>query len=214
MSNILKVWTPEAQQKLLDAIEERLTFYADEVKPGQRKRKDAADLFWRGKMLTAAGRRGGGETIYVPCLGNFAWDLWDLGRCLAAAKECRATVVALNTGLRIPPGADDATMKQAREDFAADKRRGAVQPGRLGREIATEQRLADTRRRIKLIEPDWGNPKYSQAELLERAGSTTKRGNFRPMSWKTARLFLPNRQRLLKQKENSAKARNRRIRDE
>lgn len=193
MSNILKVWTSEAQQRLVDTVRVRLTLYADEVKPGQRKRKDPDALFWRGKMLAAAARRGAGGTIYVPCLGNFAWDLWDLGRCLAAAKDSGTTVLALNTGHRIPPDADDATMRQAREDFAADKRRGAARPGRAGYEVTAELKRADTLRRIELIRKDWGDLKFTQEELLLRAGRKTSRGHIQPMAWKTARQHLNTR---------------------
>lgn len=209
-SNILKAWTPEAQQSLLDGVEEELTIYEDQVRPGQRKRKAVDALVQRADMLRPTKRRRGDEVIYVPCLGNFAWDLWDLARCFAAAKEREATIVALNTDLRIPPDASEAVMKQAREDFQADKRRGAVQPGRVGWEIAQEQRLADTERRINLIREDWGNPDFKLEDLLLRAGRTTKRGHVQPMAYVTAKQHLGVRSHIFKVKAGQARARARR----
>ena len=193
LSNILKVWTLEAQRELLDTVGEKLIEYRDELKPGQRKRKDVEALFWRSKMLAATGRRTPGETIYFACWGMLAWNLMDLGRCFAAAKSRGATLVALNTGLRIGPDAGAVEIAQAQKDFTLDKRRGAVQPGRSGYEITAELKKADTLRRINLIRQDWGNPEFTQAELLLRAGRRTKRGHLQPMAWKTAREHLNTR---------------------
>lgn len=207
MSNILKVWTWEAQQKLLDSLDGEPTVYRDELKPGQRKRKDVEALYWRGKLLAGTGRRTRDEVIYVSCWGNFAFTVHDLGRCFAAAKARGATLVALNTGLRIGPDAGAVEISQAMEDFSADKRRGAVQPGRAGWEITAEQKLADTLRRIELIRPDWGNPDFGMAELLLRAGRTTKRGHVQPMAYVTAKQHLGVRSHILKVKAGQARAR-------
>lgn len=193
LSNILKVWTWEAQRELLDAAGKAKAEYQDELRPGERKRKDAAALYWRGKMMAQTGRQSRDETIRFACWGLLAFDLRDLGRCLAAAKARGATLVALNTGLKIGPDAGADEIAQAQEDFVADKRRGAVQPGRAGWEVTAEQKLADTKRRVKLIEKDWGNPKFTLQELLHRAGRKTKRGHWQPMAWKTAREHLPTR---------------------
>lgn len=193
LSNILKVWSWEAQRELLDAVGENLIEYQDDLKPGQRKHKNPDVLYWRGKMLAATGRRTKDETIYFACWGLLAWDLLDLGRCFAAAKTRGATLVALNTGLRIGPDAGAVEIAQAQKDFALDKRRGAVQPGRAGYEVTAELKKADTLRRIELIRKDWGDPKFTQAELLLRAGRKTARGHIQPMAWKTAREHLNTR---------------------
>lgn len=193
LSNILKVWTLEAQHELLDTVGEKLTEYVDELKPGQRKRKDVEALFWRGKMLAPTSRRTKGETIYFACWGMLAWNPVDLGNCLAAARVRGATLVALNTGLRIGPDAGAVEIAQAQKDFALDKRRGAVQPGRAGWEVTAELKKADTLRRVELIRKDWGDPKFTQAELLLRAGRKTARGHIQPMAWKTAREHLNTR---------------------
>ena len=206
ISNILKVWTIEAQQKLLDGIGKKLTVYQDELRPGQRKRKDVAALEERAAMLAKTGRRSRDEVIYVACLGLLAWDQRDLVNCLAAAAERGASVFALNTGSLITPDAGAAEFAAILADFSADKRRGAVQPGRAGHEIAREQRLADTARRIDLIREDWGNPAFSLGELLERAGRKTKRGHIQPMAYMTARRALGVRAQILKMKAGRAKA--------
>jgi hypothetical protein len=206
MSNILKVWTPEAQQKLLDGVGKKLTTYRDELRPGQRKRKDVAALMERAAMLAPTGRRSRDEVIYVACLGLLAWDQRDLVHCLAAAAERGASVFALNTGAMIPPDVGAAEIAAAQDDFVADKRRGAVQPGRAGHEIAREQRLADTARRINLIREDWGNAAFTLGELLERAGRETKRGHIQPMAYVTARRALGVRAQILKQKAGRARA--------
>lgn len=193
LSNILKVWTWEAQRELLATVEGRLVEYRDDLKPGQRKRKDPDALFWRSKMLAATGRQTRGRTVYFACWGLLAFNARDLGRCLADAKARGATLVALNTGLRIGPDAGAAEIAQALDDLAADKRRGAVQPGRAGWKVTAELKKADTLRRVELIRKDWGNPKFTQEELLMRAGRKTARGHIQPMAWKTAREHLNTR---------------------
>ena len=193
LSNILKVWSWEGQRELLDTVDEKLIEYLDDLRPGQRKRKDVEALFWRNKMLAATGRRTKDETIYFACWGMLAWNLLDLGQCFAAAKARGSTLVALNTGLRIGPDAGAVEIARAQKDFAADKRRGAVQPGRAGYEVTAELKKADTLRRIELIRKDWGNPKFTQQELLLRAGRKTARGHIQPMAWKTARQHLNTR---------------------
>lgn len=189
---------------------EKLTVYGDVLRPGERKRKSVEALSERAALLRPTGRRSRGETIYVACLGLLAWDLRDLQRCLAAAQARGATIVALNTGRRIGPDAGAKEIGEAQDDFAADKRRGAVRPGRLGREIATEQRLADTARRLDLIREDWGNPAFSLETLLLRAGRTTKRGAVQPMAYITARRALGVRTHIFKIKKGRAAAKARR----
>jgi len=108
----------------------------------------------------------------------------------------------------VPARADIAA---AQDDFSADKRRGAVRPGRLGREIATEQRLADTAQRIDLIRTDWGNRDFSLQELLTRAGRKTKRGHVQPMAYVTARKALGVRAHIIKIKAGRDRARIRRM---
>lgn len=205
MSNILRVWTAEAQETLL-AQAGAVTIYRDELKARARRARDASALTERTAMLRPTGRRSRDETIYVACLGVLAMDLRDLGRCFAASQARGATIVALNTGRRIGPDARAKEIAAAQEDFAADKRRGAVSPGRRGYEAAKELRDADTKRRIDLIREDWGNPRFSTLSLLARAGRTLKSGAVQPMAWVTARKFLPDRRRLFKQKRGIEKA--------
>jgi hypothetical protein len=207
ISNILKVWSPETQQELLDGVGERLTIYQDELRPGERKRKAADAMVQRDAMFRPTGRRNREETVYVACLGLLAWDLRDLQRCLRAAQARGATIVALNTGRRIAPDAGAKETDEAQDDFTADKRRGAVRPGRLGHEIAREQRLADTARRLDLIREDWGNPAFNRDELLMRAGRKTKRGHIQPMAYITARTALGVRSQIFKMKAGRERAR-------
>ena len=109
--------------------------------------------------------------------------------------------------LQLPDQFDHIQIGEAQDDFSADKRRGASRPGRLGREIATEQRLADTARRIDLIRKDWGNPAVPLGDLLLRAGRTTKRGAVQPMAYVTARKALGVRSHIFKVKAGQARAR-------
>ncbi len=211
ISNILKVWTPAAQQELLDSVGEKLTVYQDDLRPGQRKHKDPAALAQRADMLRPTSRRNRDETIYVAALGLLAWDLRDFGRCLAATQARGSTIVALNTGRRIGPDAGAKEISEAQEDFTGDKRRGAVRPGRLGYEIAQEQRLADTARRIDLIRQDWGNPAIALDDLLMRAARTTKRGALQPMAYTTARKALGVRAHIFKVKAGQARARDKKM---
>lgn len=191
MSNILRVWPAEEQERLFAKLPDKPRIYRDELKPSARKLRSVEAMVERALLLRPTTPRA--ETIYVACLGLLAWDLRDLGKCFAAAKARRATVVALNTGLSIGPDAGAVELAQAQDDFTKDKRRGAVQPGRAGYEVTAELKKADTLRRVELIRNDWGDPKFTQEELLLRAGRKTARGHIQPMAWKTARQHLNTR---------------------
>ena len=142
--------------------------YVDELGPAARRRKDTAALKQRAVLLRPTSRAAG-ETIKVLGLPVLARGTLDLVDVLAKAAARNATILVMDTGLTLAPGADAATVHQA----AADLEKAWRSPGLgKGRELAGERKIADTMRRIELIRADWPKPdaEFTTPELLLRAG--------------------------------------------
>lgn len=167
--------------------------YQDDLKPRALKAHSPLDLKERAELLRKTARRRNDETIYVASLGVLAWVAEDFMACLGAAGARHATVIALDTGRKIPPTASAAELAEALSEFLASRRRHQTSGGRLaGVEASRAIRMAETKQRAALIEVDWHGVDVPTADLLLRAGKE-RRGRVVPMAWATAVRLLGRR---------------------
>ena len=172
--------------------------YEDVLRPKQLKGRSTDSLVERANLLQPTSRKTT-ETILVASPPCFAWDVRDFsGALAAAAKNRRATVIFLDTGLEVPPDAGVAVVHQAIEAFDKARRRAQTEPGRIKGWIkAVENRKADTNRRLNLIRIDWKLRQHTTQELLQRAGKDGK-----PMARNTAIHHLGDRKKEQKKWED------------
>jgi len=199
LSNVVRIWPIEKQEALLAEHipnwPNDVAVYRDEVKPEARRSHSDEALKERASMLRRTSRRHGTEAIYVASFCVLAWTPEDWMKCMAAAAERGAAIIALDTGTTVPPTADAKQMAEAFSEFLAGRRRAQTGEGRkVGALISAAARLADTKRRVALIEEDWKGRAFSTEELLLRAGRTPKgRRQVVPMAYNTAVLHLGKR---------------------
>jgi hypothetical protein len=197
LSNIVRIWPVDEQERVHAAGTPgwpNVAIYRDEVKPAWRRAHSAEALIQRGFMLRKTSRRGGAERIYVAALCVMAWSSEDWMHCMAALDARNATVIALDTGREIPPGATQAQRAEAFSEFLAGRRRAQTGESRkVGAKISAERKKADSARRADLIRADWPLRIVSTKDLLLRAGTTRKGGGRErivPMAYSIAKRHL------------------------
>jgi hypothetical protein len=200
LSNIARTWPIAAQEALLAKAAPgwpNVPTYRDILLPAKRRGQSREAMTERASMLRATSRRPQDEVIYVASLAVLAWDAGDFGSCLAAAAKRQATIVALDTGRRVPPhvGADD--WAEATKEFLAKRRSSEAGGGRkVGAEASKKVRMEDAQQRADSIRPDWTRNDIPTGELLLRAGKRRKIGGKSvvvPMAYATAVRYLGHR---------------------
>lgn len=187
ISNISKTWPLERQAAVLTG---KGVLYKDVLRKAKLADYSPDMLEQRGHMLRQTTRTEP-ETIYVASLVCLALTLPDLCDVLAAASQRPATVIALDTGLEIPPSDNFDLFGKVAQVFQLAKRRGAMIEGQTKGWIkAVENRNADTKQRLALIVDDWKRGDHKTAELLVRAGRGGK-----PMARNTAYHHLGDRKK-------------------
>lgn len=146
-------------------------------------------------MLRPTRRAATDEVIYLASLAVLAWDATDFMDCLVAAGRRHATVVALDTGRRIPPDASREELAEAQREFLARRRSADAGGGqKVGAAASTKARLEDAARRIALIADEWNRDDVPTPELLLKAGrKPSGRRDVTPMAYQTAAKYLGHR---------------------
>lgn len=200
LSNVVRIWPLDKQEAMLaeniPGWPHDVAVYRDEVKPKARRSHSDEALKERATMLRRTSRRGdGSEAIYVASFCVLAWTPEDWMRCMAAAAQRGAAVIALDTGTILQPTAGAQERADAFSEFLAGRRRAQTGEGRkVGALISAAARLADTKTRVALIADDWKRREFSTEALLLRAGRTPKgRRQIVPMAYNTAVLHLGKR---------------------
>lgn len=175
-------WPLEAQEKALrDAgICDPGQLYRDDLRPGRAKKPSHILPEWlaqRATMLRPTRHRIG-ETIHVATLLALAVSEADLIAVLAAAEARQATVVALDSGVRITPDSGRAGAKAALDAWQRAKREAQTRPGRrLGNQAAAEKRRRRTLDRLPAARPLWRDTKPDRLtvqQIAEQVGLSGK----------------------------------------
>jgi hypothetical protein len=90
--------------------------------------------------------------------------------CVAAASARGATIIALDTGRRIPPDATPSEIAEAAKEFVSKRR--ASKGGQLGYLVSAEKRSAENEAAAMTIKDRWELPTkdYPTDPLLAEAG--------------------------------------------
>ena len=201
LSNICPAWTIEAQEEALaKAVPDwpkGVRVYRDILGPSARKAHSTEALVQRASALRSTGRKGASETLWMADLSVFDWSPKGFMSGLAEAAARNMTVVAVDTGRRIAPDAGAVELSAALDEFKRGRDRRPGGGGRMvGATASKVARLADTLRRVALIEPDWAKPneEISTESLLLRAGRKPHgRRDVIPMAYATAAKYLDHR---------------------
>lgn len=174
-------WSEQEQEAALKAADvfDAEQLYRDEIAPTHAKKPSHIRPEWleQRAVLLKPTRRRGGETIYVASLLVFGVNEADLIAALAAAEARQATVIALDSGLTIPPGAGMAGSQQALEDWQRGRKHAQTKPGRqAGNRAAAERRRRETMRKLTVARPLWGLPtaEISSEEIARRSELSVK----------------------------------------
>lgn len=197
ISNLSEHWTlPKQEAALAAALPPGSPIYCDRLSTARRKARVPADLIQRASMLRRTKREPAGETIYVASLAVLAWTADDLSSVLAAISARHATLVALDTGLTIPPDAPMAVVAGAMQQFARGRRRVQTELGRrAGGVISAAHRSARAQAGCAKIADRWrlATEDYPTPGLLREAD----------VSRNTANLYLGRRPDAQKKHRNA-----------
>jgi hypothetical protein len=182
LSNITPGWSIQQQKDVLAAHVPGwpdIPTYIDRLPPAKRKAHSPASLTQRAELLRGTWRPENVEGIVVVSLACLAWEQVDFLQCVAAATTRGATIVALDTGRRIAPGATPAEIADAAQEFA--RRRAAKGGmGRPGYLVSAEKRSAEAKAAAMRIKDRWELPTkdYPTDALLAEADICRNTANF------------------------------------
>lgn len=172
LSNLLAAWPFKRQEELCAEMVPDwpdVSTYKDEAAPRHRKAHAVEALTERALLLRPTSRRHGRETVYIPTFGLLAWEWRDFLRCIKAAGERGATLVALDTGTQIPPDASPTALIAAAEEFATRRKSDQTKLGRDtgGGLIAGQRREEAAREKVReKVAPYWHLKSPPTKELL------------------------------------------------
>lgn len=175
LSNLLVAWPFKRQEELCAELVPDwpdVSIYRDEVAPRHRKAHTVDALEQRKTLLRPTGRKHGRETVYIPTFGLLAWEWRDFLRCIKAASDRGATLVALDTGTEIPPDASPTALIAAAEEFATRRKSDQTKPGRDtgGGLVAGARREAVAKEKAERIKGRWHLKHPPTKELLAEVG--------------------------------------------
>jgi hypothetical protein len=182
ISNIAPGWPMHRQKELLAEQVPgwpNVPTYSDVLPPTKRQAHAPASLTGRAELLRGTTRLENLEVIILASLACLAWEQSDFLDCVAAASARGATIVALDTGRRIPPTASPGEINEAAKEFMT-KRRAAKVGGKPGHIVSAERRSANSEAAAMRIKDRWELPTkdYPTDELLAEAGICRNTANF------------------------------------
>jgi len=108
------------------------------------------------------------EEIAVATLLALAPSEADLSATLELAWKRKATVVAVDSGISLPPDAGVAGVNAAIRDWQRAKAAARTKPGRaLGWQAAAAKKRDDTDRKLPLARPLWKSKKWDRPSVAE-----------------------------------------------
>lgn len=176
-------WSIEAQETALAAagLLNRDSLYRDVLPANRAQRPAQVHAEWlieRTNLLRPTGRKNGMDTIYVATMLALGVREADLAKILAAAAERGSTIVALDSGISIAPGAGALGVSAALEDWARAKRSAQTQPGRLlGVQAAATAKRSRTMAKLPQARPLWRDTKPNRPstdQIAELVGLSIK----------------------------------------
>jgi len=174
-------WSVEAQEAALASagVLERDRLYRDVLPASHSKRPAQVRPEWlvQRDALFRPTARNTPDTVYVAAMTVLGVRETDLAYALALASGRRSTVIALDSGVTVPPDGGAAAVNAAMEDWARAKRSGQTQTGRrIGVQAAAEAKKARTLAKLPEARKLWREPsdKVPTMEIAARAGLSVK----------------------------------------
>lgn len=123
-------------------------------------------------MLRPTGRKRPEEMVYIASPACLAWSLSDFTIVLTALMERGATLIALDTGLVVPPNAGPRELGEAVKAFTASKITVTGLGPLAGAKISARKRRESSDEAVKRIAERWPLPsrEHPTSELLDEVG--------------------------------------------